>query len=65
MPMGFWEVCAMYFQLWVMTSPLMPPGSVMVARRALIPLHPPAFVTAMMASGEKPITIRKNCRTSL
>ena len=28
--MGFWLVCAMYFQLWVMTSPLMPPGSVMV-----------------------------------
>ena len=55
----------MYFQLWVMTSPLMPPGSVMAARRALIPLHPPALITAMMASGEKPITIRKNCRTSL
>ena len=55
----------MYFQLWVMTLPLMPPGKVMAARRALIPLHPPAFVTAMMARGEKPITIRKNCRTSL
>ncbi len=65
MPMGFWLVCARYFQLCVITSPFMPPGSVIVARRALIPLQPPAFITAMMASGEKPITIRKNCRTSL
>ena len=27
--------------------------------------HPPAFATAIIASGEKPATIRKNCSTSL
>ena len=30
-----------------------------------MPLQPPAFATAMMASGENPSTIRKNCSTSL
>src|SRR6185437_1569644 len=33
--------------------------------RADIPAHPPALFTASTASGEKPITMRKNCRTSL
>ena len=33
--------------------------------RARMPSHPPAFITAMIASGEKPSTIRKNCSTSL
>ena len=65
MPIGLSEVCAMYFQLCVITSPLMPPGRVMVCSRAAMPLQPPAFITAMIASGEKPITIRKNCSTSL
>ena len=46
----------MYFQLCVITA-----GH---ARDAM-PLQPPAFTTAMIASGEKPSTIRKNCSTSL
>ncbi len=45
----------MYFQACVMFG----------ARRVWMPLHPPAFITARIASGEKPITMRKNCSTSL
>ena len=30
-----------------------------------MPFQPPAFITASMASGEKPSTMRKNCTTSL
>ena len=54
-PMGLSEVCTTYFQLWVITAGM----------REAMPCHPPAFITAMMASGEKPMTIRKNCSTSL
>ncbi len=54
-PMGFWLALDMYRQLCVITG----------GRRDWMPLHPPAFSTAMMASGVKPSTMRKNCRTSL
>ena len=60
---GVLAVCPMYFQLCVITCRYA--AGQRHGRSRAIPLQPPAFITAMMASGAKPITIRKNCSTSL
>ncbi|MBA7579475.1 hypothetical protein ES708_21346 [subsurface metagenome] len=63
--MGFEPVLPMYFHEWIQAPPSYPFRTATSTRLSCSPSHPPMFISPRITSGANPITIRKNCSTSL